>query len=288
VCDPTDAEVVANPGASEYRYDDNNVCKLSECSSRYTMSADLTKCNAKPKETTSLVNCSQLFEADSSGSCYDPGRSAGIRWNWGDTSDANTQCNKKLKYYEVTVKSNADTSQIYRTKLSPGSSTAGVAGLPPTFMDTDLTFTVDPYDTNGDKVLDRAKEFIVKKGTTTKCGDVGVITTDAFMDWNENDNLRNYQRYTGAGGWASYWAKFNGKVLWDSGQNETEGTRHSFTVPKGTVIGSSCRYGGGRDYPGEPLETANRRVRLLSDCWASRNNQWLEYPGEPGPKKSPL
>jgi hypothetical protein len=219
-------------------------------------------------------DCETDFSANEAGSCWKDNE-AGIRW--GFTPDATEYCAKQLKQIDVTVSSDNFPTTKFKT-IVPGAYRAiGVRDLPKTFMDTNLLFTVDPIMNDGEKLLASPKTIPLpldkNKGS---CSTAGIPVTDAFGSWNANNNLYRYHWHSGGGGWGSRWGNFEGKRLFDTGET-THGASGVETVPKGTIAGTYCRYGGGKDMNPSQYEIfPNKQYRIKNDCWFSRNNQWVE------------
>jgi hypothetical protein len=278
---------VVIPNASAYRKDTRtNKCRASECNRGYTFNSDKTKCISDGVRTTRVWNCEDEFSADQTGSCW-LNNEAGVAWNWGN--DANEFCNKQLKYYEVTVKSQKDPSHTFKTKLPPGTSGAGVRDLPYSFMDANLSFTVNPILKDGEPVLTNPKEIALplnkNKGA---CSAAGIPVTDAFTNWNENDNMYRMHWVMGGGNVGSTFAAKNGTVYYDTGA-KADGESGVITVAQGTVPGTWCHLGGaGLIWPHFVEIYPNKHYKIGHSCWSGNNHQWWLPVDAPGPVKSTL
>ena len=155
-------------------------------------------------------------------------------------------------------------------------------------MDTNLQFIVNPVMKDGESLLDSPKVIPLplnkNKGS---CATAGIPVTDAFTNWNEDDNLWRWHWYQGSGNMGSFYAYFKDKKLYDS-NFVYDGTSGVLTVPQGAAVGSACQYGGGKNHwPPTIQMNPNRQSRLSHTCWAGNNSDWWSGVDGPGPTKAP-
>ncbi len=245
-------------GAATYAVDANKNCKANACIIGYTLDATgictlastpvTTNSNS---ETTTTENGSQVVTKVSSTNipkpqcdgkikatgCMTQGVSAGVSWTW--------TCDSKPKYWYVEAYTSFDNDFIIKTKVDGKVTSAGFKGLLPPFMkDTYVTFEIMPYDENNNPMLTNKFKIKVDQSTTKKCDST---VTDAFTNWNENNNLVKIQMIVGGGAQLGIGmtikgddANLNGKENWFSGYKALY-TNYSYTYPKGYTVSAWCQ-----------------------------------------------
>jgi hypothetical protein len=188
------------------------------------MKADFTGCEIDTTKvnTNKTFDCPMSFKSIDNELCYS-GNEAGVKF--GFDADGQGPCSAQLKRYDVEVVSDKDPTIRFKTKLDPGAQSVGVKDLPPTYMDTDLTFYVNPIFKDGSLVLDTPKVIKVSKAkVTNSCSSKGITPLEAYYYWNENDNLLwgHWDHYCGKAGNNMEFivrdSSVQGAHLWSSGR----------------------------------------------------------------------
>lgn len=282
----------AIPNAVSYRLNDAGICTLETCSTRYKVSPDRKSCikDEAKSNTVKQYDCSAKFSADETGACW-LGNEAGIKFNF--DRDSATYCGEQLKYIDVTVSSDANPAVKFRTRMDPASRSAGVRELPPGLMDANLLFTVNPVMKDGESLLDTPKIISLpldkSKGS---CQTAGIPVTDAYVDWNENDNLYKVH-------WVHLGGNKGSVQLYDRTGKRVMNTPHLMHGQSGVTTTTSDMTGGtwceaGTIFYRDSMrfginQYPNRNSRIVYDCWAGRAEARFENPGDgPVPRKSPL
>jgi hypothetical protein len=257
--------------AADYRLDNSGNCKLAECLYSYKINNDGTACVPDPSAGgTAAYNCTTSFGALDQFTCRTSG-DAGIKWTF-DKDGASGYCKAQVQYYEVTVTSDYDPVNVFKTRVPPQYTSIGITGLPTAYFDTNLTFTVMPIDKKGKKMLLAPLEINAEKlGTTKSCPSVGIAPQDAYKIWNYNENIFNVHWHKGYGNFGYFKAYKGDQELQHTGKR-TENEPHRTNLVKGTSIEFGCYdgiYGPERWDPEEiKRRGGNNSIYITNTCWA--------------------
>jgi hypothetical protein len=277
--------------------DPNAKCVVVSCYEPFIRMPDGT-CKRDPTSigTELPVDCNSKFEMVDTDACK-YGEQAGVKWSWGPNNSS--KCNKRVKYYDVTVRSQFDPDEVFRTRLASGTSSAGVDQLPYGYGGKDLTFTVNPVGLDGESILyDGPRETTVSVGKSAAC--TGINVTDAYTHWNENDNiiLGTWDHTCGLAGNNMEFIIKHPNVqgnLWSSGRKPNCQSADQRLSTKSSAGYYCYDRGLGRDH--DPImwagtairDTIGRAFHIGANCSAGNYDGKIQYNGQKGaPVKSTL
>jgi hypothetical protein len=258
--------------AVQNRLNDDGVCTLEECSSRYDPSPDRKSCilNVNKVNTVKQYDCESEFNSDETGSCS-AGSEGGVVWNF--SKDSTTYCYSQLKNIEVIVSSDAYPEVKFKTTLPGSAKSVGISGLPVGFGGTNLEFLVNPIMKDGQPLLATPKVIQVSlKANKGACS--GINMYDAFGSWNENNNLtRTHWAHNGGNVGSFQIYNKNGGRVYDSG--------HKIDLDSGVVTTTNDMTGGTWCQGGSPWiyrdntffalpQYDTKQSRTKFNCWAGR------------------
>jgi hypothetical protein len=192
---------------------------------------------------------------------------AGIRWDWSSGS-SKTYCNNQIDYYDVEFSSEWNPELKFRTKVPGGVSQVGIKGLPVEFMRKTVTFSVMPYDKQGNPMFSDRRYFTLYRDQNKEsCSVIGGSTSDAYYNWNEDDNIIKMNWTMGSGNVGSIRIVDGSGTSYDSG-DLTDGTRRTLYVPKGSLVRYWCQYGSDKDILWSELANYAPTISSSHSCWA--------------------
>ena len=245
---PTGAECLGSIiNAAKFRRDTSGNCKLAECQSNFEPSLDGTKCvaSASTSDAGSFgFNCDSTFQGETSSYCVSD-ESAGIRWGW--TSDgAKDYCTKNvIDHFDIELTSERDPEVKFRTKVPSIFSQTAITGLPKPYMQQNLSVKLRAINKQGQDVFRYPRYWtLYRDQNKADCKAIGIQPTDAYLKWNENNNILRLSYYNriGSGVKGSFATYDSIGLLDDSGYTYIDSSR-VYYVPKrdGITLRSDCQ-----------------------------------------------
>ena len=225
-------------------------CSIDSCSLGYELSVDKKTCKIKegPQlgRTQSGIldtyDCARSFQVNNTSLCKDDG-SAGIHWNW--NSAAQQYCESKVGYYEIIVYSSQDSKAKYTMHLKdPEAISAAITGMWSSFYkEKDITFTIQPFDKNGVKMIDQPMISIADATITRSCDSLATKKFSVIPYWQETKNLIEVtQRNKGGGNQGGWWVwNDSGVEIEDSGRTRLYNGTGTTIVPKNGRYVLTCQ-----------------------------------------------
>ncbi len=257
------------PAAAEFRQDlKTKECKLSKCNPNYKISSDGKSCVYDESVRGGVIayDCEYQFMGDNTHYCLND-KEAGLRWDWASGS-SKAYCNSQIDYYDVEFSSEWNPEIKFRTKVPGGTSQVGIKGLPTEFMKKTVSFSVMPYDKQGNPMFRERRYFtLFRDRDKESCSAVGGTISDAYYNWNEDDNIIKMTWTMGNGNMGSIRIVDASGTSYDSGDQYVDTVRTLY-VPEGSLVRYWCQYGHDKDILWSELSNYAPSISSSHSCWA--------------------